>query len=197
MGHGSTPCGGTKENVMNAFQPGIVKWELITVPITEKMFAKAAKRNNAFFAIHKHNGTFRLDKKDQRMTGYLGEEITAAVYPKLIHLGLDDKPDFEFMSHTFDVKTQAGDAEPKAHFAGTLYANQADRSTDFYVFCRVSIKQKIGWICGLAPKRWYLKTASFLKEGDETNNFRVDQDRYSMNYGEMTSPTQLLKFLGD
>lgn len=169
------------------------KQGFVEVAITKEMLAEARKRDKAFKEKYGNSGTFRTDKKDQRMTGYVAEIAIKSVYPEL-EFSPDDHIDFTYKNMTFDSKAQGCKTPPLKNYSATLYENQKGRKVDFYIFNRVREDMKMVWIGGIIAKEAYLKAAILRPKGYKCNNFTYDQARYEMPYSDLGTPSDILLF---
>jgi len=72
-----------------------------------------------------------------------------------------------------------------------------EQDCDYYVFVRVNLEKRIGWLLGcISPKLYYSKSR-FLKKGqlDGSNNFIVKADCWNVEYGDLF-PIESLKLWG-
>ena len=102
------------------------------------MLEEAKKRNEMFYKKYGNKGTNRLDKKNQRMTGYLAEIAIKHSFKKLQY-SENDEVDFLSLSKklTFDSKAQGCNGKPRLDYVGTLYQSQEKRNFDVLIFSRV------------------------------------------------------------
>lgn len=167
--------------------------DFIEVFITNDMKKEADERNMAFFKKYGNSGTNRIDKKNQRITGYLAEVAIKHTFQKLIY-SEDDNVDFLSCSKkiTFDSKAQGCNSKPKLDYVGTLYESQKNRKFDMLIFSRVKNTHDIVWITGIISKNDFLKKSKLIPKGTKNNNFTYDESRYEIEYGELYNPKLLL-----
>lgn len=158
---------------------------IISIPITKEIYQEAQKRNDQYLSRFGHLGTHRTDKSRQRMTGYLAEASIIATFPTIQYSDNDDV-DFILDSHTtIDSKAQGCNVKPREYFSATLYEEQKNRNTDYYIFSRVKNDFSITWICGIISKKKFFQIAKLKEAGHQTNNFIYDQSRYEIQYKDL------------
>ena len=162
--------------------------DFIEVLITQQMLQQANERNKKFYNKYGNSGTNRLDKKNQRITGYLAEIAIKNTF-KTLNYSEDDNVDFISNNKlTFDSKAQGCNSKPKVNYVGTLYESQKNRDVDFYIFSRVNNKHDKVWIAGIIPKQEFLNTATLMPKGTINNNFTYDEPRYELEYRLLYNP---------
>jgi|SRR6056300_1684032 hypothetical protein len=154
---------------------------MIEVTITENIMSEAKKRNEAFYRKFGHSGTHRLNKNRQRMTGYLAEACIANLFPE-IKYSEDYLVDFMLDENSIDSKAQGCNSKPLDYYSATLYEEQKNRDTNYYIFSRVKNDFSKAWICGVISKEKFFKIATLKNAGHQTNNFVYDQSRYEVQY---------------
>lgn len=157
---------------------------MIEVIITSEIFAEAKRRNDKYYDRFGHAGTHRTNTERQRMTGYLAEACIHSEFPS-IEYSDDYDVDFILDSSTIDSKSQGCNVKPRKYFSATLYEEQKDRRTDYYIFSRVKNDFSMAWICGIISKKKFFQIASLKTAGHQTNNFTYDQSRYEVEYKDL------------
>jgi hypothetical protein len=158
---------------------------IISIPITTEIYQEAEKRNNQYLSRLGHLGTHRTDKSRQRMTGYLAEASIIFTFPT-IQYSTNDNVDFVLDSSiTIDSKAQGCNVKPQDYFSATLYEEQKNRTTDYYIFSRVKNDFSVAWICGIISKKKFFQIAQLKEAGHQTNNFTYDQSRYEVQYKDL------------
>ena len=157
---------------------------MIEVNITPQIFAEAKNRNDQYYDRFGHTGTHRINKERQRMTGYLAEACIRSRFPSIDYSNNYDV-DFVFHNHTIDSKAQGCNVKPQNYFSATLYEEQKNRNTDYYIFSRVKNDFSVAWICGIISKKKFFNIAELKKAGHQTNNFTYDQSRYEVQYKDL------------
>ena len=154
---------------------------MIEVIITEAIFKEAESRNQKYYKKFGNAGTHRTNQDRQRMTGYLAE---ACIYDTFPEIKYSDNylVDFLLGSTTIDSKAQGCNTKPLDFYSATLYEEQRDRDTDYYIFSRVKNDFTVSWICGIASKIKFFQIATLKEAGHRTNNFTYDQSRYEVQY---------------
>jgi len=159
---------------------------MIEVKVTKNIHEEAEQRNLEFFERFGNSGTHRGDKNRQRMTGYLAEACIKSEFPEMKY-SEDFNIDFNFQSMSIDSKAQGCNSKPLGHYSATLYEEQRDRHTDYYIFNRVKNDFNNVWICGIISKEKFFKLSKLKKAGTRTNNFTYDQSRYELEYKHLAS----------
>ena len=157
---------------------------IIAVNITDRLYAEAEQRNQDYYNKFGHAGTHRTNKDRQRMTGYLAEVCIKNVFPS-INYSDNFTVDFVYNGVTLDSKAQGCNGRPLATYAATLYEEQKNRDTDYYIFSRVKNDFTKCWICGIISKVKFFKIAQLKPVGSITNNFIYDQSRYEIAYKDL------------
>ena len=99
--------------------------------------------------------------------------------------------DFDVLTPTgikIDVKTKRTTVmriEP--HFEASIADFNTRQKCDVYAFCRVNLKENLGFIIGWIEKENYFKEAVFLKKGqvDPSNNYTVKADCWNLPYSKL------------
>mgnify|MGYP004106300729 CR=1 FL=1 len=157
---------------------------IIEVKITTEIMQEAKRRNVEYYKRFGNSGTHRTNKERQRMTGYLAEACIRAKFSE-IQYSDDYTVDFMLKNSSIDSKAQGCNSKPLDHYSATLYEEQKDRQTDYYIFSRVKNDFTVVWICGIASKKKFFKIATLKKAGTKTNNFTYDQSRYETQYKDL------------
>lgn len=157
---------------------------ILEVKITPEIFTEAQQRNHEYYKRFGNTGTHRTNKDRQRMTGYLAE---ACIRSKFTCIKYSDDYNVDFMleDSTIDSKAQGCNSRPKDFFSATLYEEQKNRDTDYYIFSRVKNDFSMAWICGIISKQKFFKIAQLKQAGHQTNNFTYDQSRYEVEYKDL------------
>ena len=157
---------------------------MIEVIITSDILEEAKKRNEEYYARFGDAGTHRTNKQRQRMTGYLAEACIRYTFPEIKYSD-DYFVDFILDSSTIDSKAQGCNSKPLDFYSATLYEEQKNRDTDYYIFSRVKNDFTVAWICGIASKTKFFQIATLKEAGHKTNNFTYDQSRYELEYKKL------------
>lgn len=118
------------------------------------------------------------------MTGYLAEACIRSKFPSIKYSD-DYNVDFMLEANTIDSKAQGCNSKPKDFFSATLYEEQKNRTTDYYIFSRVKNDFSVVWICGIISKKKFFQIAELKEAGHHTNNFTYDQSRYEVQYKDL------------
>lgn len=167
--------------------------DFLEVVVTKQILKEAQDRNQYFYRKYGNNGTNRIDKKNQRITGYLAEAAINHTFKKLNYSG-DDEVDFisESKLITLDSKAQGCNGKPKINYVGTLYENQKNRNCDILIFSRVKNTNDVVWITGFITKQEFIKISKLIPKGTKNNNFTYDESRYEIEYSSLYNPSLLL-----
>jgi hypothetical protein len=125
------------------------------------------------------------------MTGYLAEACIRNYFPAIKYSD-NDIFDFTLNNLSIDSKAQGCNSIPLPHYSATLYEEQKNRQTDYYIFSRVKNDFSVAWICGIISKDKFFNTANLAPAGTKTNNFRYDQSRYEIRYDQLDSISQFM-----
>jgi len=156
---------------------------MIEVQVTEEILEDAKSRNKDFFQKFGNRGTYR-NNKEQRMTGYIAESCIKKMFD-VFQYSQDINVDFNLDNLTIDSKAQGCNSKPLDYYSATLYEDQKERSTDYYIFSRVKKDFTTAWICGIISKIKFFKIAKLQPKGTKTNNFTYDQSRYEVKYKDL------------
>lgn len=154
---------------------------MLEVLITDKILKEAESRNQKYYEQFGNTGTHRTNKHRQRMTGYLAEACIRDQFPEIVYSD-DYLVDFVLGQSTIDSKAQGCNTKPLNYYSATLYEEQKNRNTDYYIFSRVKNDFTKAWICGIISKNKFFQTATLKQAGHKTNNFTYDQSRYEVEY---------------
>jgi len=157
---------------------------MIEVIITSEILEEAKKRNEEYFNRFGHSGTHRTNKDRQRMTGYLAEACIHDTFPEIKYSD-NYLVDFMLNSSSIDSKAQGCNSKPLDFYSATLYEEQRNRDTNYYIFSRVKNDFSIAWICGIISKVKFFQVAKLKEAGTKTNNFTYDQSRYELEYKDL------------
>jgi len=160
----------------------------IDIKITKNIFDKAQQRNEKYKNKYGNAGTHRINKDRQRMTGYLAEAAITDRFAQ-IKYSKNDVVDFVLGGVTIDSKAQGCNSRPLMSYSATLYEEQKNRQTDFYIFSRVKNDFSMIWICGIISKPKFFDEAKLIPVGTKNNNFTYDQSRYEIQYNQLEDLT--------
>lgn len=167
--------------------------DFLEVIVNKKILKEAQERNLYFYKKYGNKGTNRLDKNNQRITGYLAEVAIKHTFKKIDY---SENDEFDFISSTkkftLDSKAQGCNGKPKTNYVGTLYENQKDRNCDILIFSRVKNTHDLVWITGFITKKEFLKISNLIPKGTKNNNFTYDESRYELEYSSLYNPSLLL-----
>ena len=166
---------------------------MIEIKITSDILTEAQKRNDTYYQRFGHVGTHRTNKDRQRMTGYLAEACIRSKFPTIEYSDNYDV-DFVFHQYTIDSKAQGCNTKPKDYFSATLYEEQKNRKTDYYIFSRVKNDFSVAWICGIISKKRFFQIAELKEAGHQTNNFIYYQGRYEVQYKDLKQIDQFIEW---
>jgi hypothetical protein len=170
---------------------------IVYVNVTDKMYQAAAKRNQENIDLFNRMGvdnTFRKDKPQQKINGYLGEMAVQDFY-KFLKFSDDIKYDFVYNNVTFDVKTQGGNHRPKPHHVATLYTYNMNKKCDYYIFTSCMNDGETVYIAGFISQKDFKEKAVLREVGYVCSNFVYDQARYEIPYDQLNDPKTLASVL--
>jgi hypothetical protein len=184
------------------FRNDLIK-EIMEVPITPAMYARADERGKALGCINQYS----FMKGKSNIIGFLGEEIFAAAFPEA-EFGTGIEYDFRYRGYTFEIKTKYTTRGPETRWEASVTDTLPvlNQKVEFYVFIRVFDNKSTenhtlqrypkGWVCAIFPKELYFKQAFHRKQGelDPSNGNVAKYSCYNMFYTDMCAPG-ILKIL--
>lgn len=129
--------------------------------------------------------------------GYLGEEIFSHIFSGII----EDTFDYDVRINEFkiDVKTKETTVKPEDHYFATVADFNTKQNCDFYYFCRIDLKKKIGYLLGGLPKNEFYEQALFYREGDidptSKQGWKFRADCYNIEISKLKQPKSYAKVL--
>lgn len=89
---------------------------------------------------------------------------------------------------TFEVKSKKTSFAPKPHYECSVCCANTKQKADFYIFVRVNVAKKVGWVLGICETKKYYDIAKFMKKGtfDTSNNFTCLKDCWNLRIDELT-----------
>ena len=99
--------------------------------------------------------------------------------------------DYDVLTETglkIDVKTKRTTmmrVEP--YYEASIAKYNTHQKCDVYAFCRVNLKENLGFIIGWKEKELYYRESTFLKKGqvDPSNNYTVKADCWNLPYSKL------------
>ena len=116
------------------------------------------------------------------LVGFIGELVTA----RIITAFRAPTRDYDIIKDTFtiDVKTKSTTVPPLPHYLCSVAAFNIHQQTDYYLFCRVDLENKLCYVLGKKRKDLYFKQATFCKAGeidpDSDRNWCFKADCYNL-----------------
>lgn len=152
----------------------------ITSDIIKKATEKAKKMGELKNSITKGKGN---------VAAFVGEFIVHKEYGGEL---IDGNYDYDLIlpdGRRADVKTKRTTVIPKKYYECSVAALNTEQDCDVYIFTRVDLKNKIGYILGCITKEQYFKSARFLKKGmvDPDNDYIVKEDCYNVSICELSN----------
>lgn len=117
------------------------------------------------------------------VVGFLGE---AAVL-SLTRGELCDTMQFDILLNgkRLDVKTKSCSSVPKGHYLCSVMNYQLGNGCDSYVFVRIDLPKREGWILGQISKSRLLSEGVKCKKGDPDGNFIFKEDCVSIRVDKL------------
>lgn len=115
--------------------------------------------------------------------GFLGE--AAAV--RLTGAELCDTLQFDILLEgaRIDVKTKSCSSPPKKHYLCSVMTYQLKNECDGYIFARVDLPKRQGWILGYISKDRLLREGFECKKGEQDGIFTFTEDCYSIRVDKL------------
>lgn len=124
------------------------------------------------------------------VAGFIGE-VAVANY---LGVPLCNTYDYDLIYNDLkiDVKTKHCSVTPLPHYDCSVAAYNTRQQCDVYIFVRVLMDYKKGWILGGISKEDYFKSSRFMKQGtvDSSNGFMVKADCYNLEIGKLLDVTK-------
>ncbi len=105
---------------------------------------------------------------------------------------------FRAETYDYDVLTETGlkvDVKTKRttvmrimpYYEASIAKYNTHQKCDVYAFCRVNLKENLGFIIGWKEKKRYFRESVFLKKGevDPSNNYTVKADCWNLPYSKL------------
>jgi len=124
---------------------------------------------------------------DGNIAGFIGEY---SVHEKLLLSEIKRTKDYDLVYKNFliDVKTKRTTVNYcNPDFEASISNYNPNQQCDIYIFTRVNIEKRFGWIAGYMTKQEYFSKARFLKKDqiDGSNMFIVKGDCWNLCYREL------------
>lgn len=147
-----------------------------TFKIKEKLVDLAKSKSREMGAI---DGSITGGKGN--VAAFVGEYLARNVYGGKI----ENTYDYDLVlpnNKKADAKTKRTSVTPQDYYECSIYAGGEFQKCDIYIFVRVDLGARIGWVLGSIDKKEYFEKARFLKKGDydPDNNFYVKHDCYNL-----------------
>ena len=92
-----------------------------------------------------------------------------------------------------DVKTKSCSSTPRAHYLCSVMSYQMKNRCDGYVFTRVNIAARKGWLLGYITKESLLSCGFFAQKGSPDGNFSFTEDCWNIEVKDLLLiPKELL-----
>jgi len=169
--------------------------DALLVEVTPDILEEAKERNKKFFNSFGNSGTHRMDKDNQRITGYLAE---AAINHSIPTLTYSNNNAYDFINpigKTFESKAQSGNGKPYPYFAATTYPEQ-ELPCDFLIFSRVLNNLSKVYICGFISIPDYKRIRQYIEANTPNNNFMYKEARWQITLDQLKN-IRLLMPIGD
>jgi hypothetical protein len=115
--------------------------------------------------------------------GFLGEALVLREYGGILVDNFDY--DIEISGLKADVKTKSVSSVPKPDYLCSVMEYQLDNKCDIYIFTRINMSKKIGWILGWIPKQDLISNGKVFKAGDKDGNFTVKENCVSIEISSL------------
>ena len=117
------------------------------------------------------------------IAGFVGE---AAVL-NLIGGELRDTLSFDILldGKRVDVKTKSCSSEPRNHYLCSVMEYQLTSRSDIYIFVRVDLTKREGWVLGSISKARLLSEGRICKKGEPDGKFLFKEDCRSIRIDQL------------
>jgi len=117
------------------------------------------------------------------LVGFVGEALTE----RYTSGRLVQSFDFDILIGDLrvDVKTKSCSSEPKAHYLCSVMSYQLKNECDGYVFARVNLAARDGWLLGYIPKADLLSRGFFAKKGSPDGRFTFTEDCWNIQISNL------------
>ena len=128
-----------------------------------------------------------ITEGEGNIAGFIGEY---SVHEKLLLSEIKRTKDYDLIYKNFliDVKTKRTTVDYcKPTYEASISDYNPNQLCDIYIFTRVNMEKRFGWIVGYIPKKEYFSKARFLKKGqiDGSNMFVVKGDCWNLYYRDL------------
>lgn len=166
--------------------------DALRVKVTPDILDEATKRNKQFYGSFGNSGTHRMDKDNQRITGYLAEVAIKHSIPTLSY-STDIAYDFvNQIGRTFESKSQSGSSAPMPYFTATTYPEQ-QLPCNFLIFSRVLNDLSKVYICGFISVPEYKRIRQWIEPNTPNNNFVYKEPRWGIQLEQLRNINQLMQ----
>jgi len=142
-----------------------------------------------------------ITKGEGNVAGYIGQIKVLEIIPDTKPcLKKPDLYDFDIVFKNvfkIDVKTKRTAMDfVLPYYEASIADYNPNQKCNIYLFTRVNIEKKIGWLIGYISPSEYYKKSHFLKKGelDESNNYVVKADCWNLPYRELYPIEQLIEW---
>ena len=117
------------------------------------------------------------------LVGFVGEALTERHTSGRLVESFDY--DIEIGNLKIDVKTKSCSSCPKPHYLCSVMSYQLKNECDGYVFARVNLAARDGWLLGYITKADLLEKGFFAKKGSPDGNFSFTEDCWNVKVEDL------------
>jgi hypothetical protein len=117
------------------------------------------------------------------LAGFVGEALTERYTSGTLVESYDY--DIAISGQEIDVKTKSCSSEPKPHYLCSVMSYQIENKCDGYVFARVNLAARKGWLLGYISKADLLSKGFFAKKGDPDGKFTFTEDCWNIKIEDL------------
>ena len=117
------------------------------------------------------------------LAGFVGEALTERYTSGRLVESFDY--DIEIGDLKIDVKTKSCSSTPKGHYLCSVMNYQLKNECDGYVFARVNLAARDGWLLGYIAKADLLSKGFFAKKGSPDGRFTFTEDCWNVQISNL------------
>jgi hypothetical protein len=151
---------------------------MIELKISEIDLMVAQQRSNLMGAL----ASSRTNGKGN-LAGFVGEALTERYTSGTLVESYNF--DITIGDLKIDVKTKSCSSCPKPHYLCSVMSYQLKNECDGYVFARVNLAAREGWLLGYISKADLLEKGFFAKKGSPDGDFSFTEDCWNVQISDL------------
>lgn len=151
---------------------------MIELKISEIDLMVAQQRSNLMGAL----ASSRTNGKGN-LAGFVGEALTERYTSGTLVESYNF--DITIGDLKIDVKTKSCSSCPKPHYLCSVMSYQLKNECDGYVFARVNLAAREGWLLGYISKADLLEKGFFAKRGSPDGDFSFTEDCWNVQISDL------------